>query len=261
MRTKVRDAGVVLVDSLEELGDVLDLAARAPRPPVGAAAVLTESGAFKALTLDLCEQIGLDLPHPSDRASALLREGMPDFIPVSNPMDLTAQALVDPDLYRRTLAALLADPQYGSVVFAVIQTDAPTSDRKFPAVIAAMEELRPETPVIFAGMDDGAEVPAHYIERLRELGVSYFPSPDRAFRAIRRYGEAIERAAARSALESVAIDLPLAGTIPEYRAKQLLAPVGIPFPPGGFARSADEAKAVAASCRLSGRIEGAVRKA
>jgi acyl-CoA synthetase (NDP forming) len=246
MRTKVRDAGVVLVDSLEELGDVLDLAARAPRPPVGAAAVLTESGAFKALTLDLCEQIGLDLPHPSDRASALLREGLPDFIPVSNPMDLTAQALVDPDLYRRTLQALLADPQYGSVVFAVIQTDAPTSDRKFPAVIAAMEELTPETPVIFAGMDDGAEVPAHYIERLRRLGVSYFPSPDRAFRAIRRYGEAMGRAATRSALEPVAIDLPLAGTIPEYRAKQLLAPVGISFPPGGFARSADEAKGVAA---------------
>jgi len=34
--------------------------------------------------------------------------------------------------------------------------------------------------------------------------------------------------------------------IPEYRAKQLLAPVAIPFPRGGFARSADEAKAIAA---------------
>lgn len=246
MRTKVRDAGVVLVDSLEELGDVLDLAARVPRPPVGAAAVLTESGAFKALTLDLGEQIGLELPHPSDEASARLREAMPDFIPVSNPMDLTAQALVDPDLYRRALQALLADPQYGSVVFALIQTDVPTSERKFPAVIAAIEELRPDTPVIFAGMDDGAEVPAAYIARLRDLGVPYFPSPDRAFRAIRRYGEAAGKSVSRSAMAPLALDVPMAGTIAEYRAKDLLAPAGIPFPPRGFATTAGEAKAVAA---------------
>ena len=33
-----------------------DLPARGP-------AVLTESGAFKALTLDLCEQVGLELPQ------------------------------------------------------------------------------------------------------------------------------------------------------------------------------------------------------
>jgi len=246
MRTKVRDAGVVLVDSLEELGDVLDLAARVPAPPSDATAVLTESGAFKALTLDLCEGIGLNLPAPSEDASAALRAAMPDFIPVSNPMDLTAQALVDPDLYKRALAALLRDPQYGSVVFAIIQTDVPTSERKFPAVISAIEELRPDRPVIFAGMDDGAEVPAEYIARLRELGVPYFSSPDRAFRAIRRYGEAMGPAPQRSAMEPIALDALASGTIPEYRAKQLLAPAGIAFPEGGFADSLEEANAVVA---------------
>ncbi|WP_144098638.1 acetate--CoA ligase family protein [Croceicoccus sediminis] len=246
MRTKVRDAGVVLVDNLEELGDVLDLAARVPAPPTGAAAVLTESGAFKALTLDLCEGIGLDLPAPSDDASTALRAAMPDFIPVSNPMDLTAQALVDPDLYRRALEALLRDPQYGSVVFAIIQTDVPTSKRKFPAVVSAIEELRPDRPVIFAGMDDGAEVPAEWIARLRELGVPYFSSPDRAFRAIRRYGEAMAPAPQRSTMEPVALDALASGTIPEYRAKDLLAPAGIPFPEGGFASTLEEANAVCA---------------
>ena len=246
MRTKVRDAGVVLVDNLEELGDVLDLAARVPAPPTGAAAVLTESGAFKALTLDLCEGIGLDLPAPSDDASTALRAAMPDFIPVSNPMDLTAQALVDPDLYRRALEALLRDPQYGSVVFAIIQTDVPTSERKFPAVVSAIEELRPDRPVIFAGMDDGAEVPAKWIARLRELGVPYFSSPDRAFRAIRRYGEAMAPAPQRSTMEPVALDALASGTIPEYRAKDLLAPAGIPFPEGGFASTLEEANAVCA---------------
>src|SRR3569623_134501 len=61
MRTKVERAGLGLVDSLEELGDVLDLALRCGALPPGGTAVLTESGAFKALPLDLCEALHLAL--------------------------------------------------------------------------------------------------------------------------------------------------------------------------------------------------------
>ena len=69
----------------------------------GGPAIFTESGAFKALALDLCEQVGLRLPALSSAAERALREALPAFIPPSNPLDLTAQGLVDPGLYRRTL--------------------------------------------------------------------------------------------------------------------------------------------------------------
>jgi acyl-CoA synthetase (NDP forming) len=137
MRTKVERAGVALVESLEELGDVIDLSIRSGPIPAGGAAVLTESGAFKALTLDLCEAIGLDLPAPAPQTEAALRAAMPDFIPVSNPMDLTAQALVDPDLYRRTIEPLLEDDRFGSVILGIIQTDAATAKLKFEPIIDA----------------------------------------------------------------------------------------------------------------------------
>jgi acyl-CoA synthetase (NDP forming) len=245
MRAKVRDAGVALVESLEEFGDVLDLAVRCETPPVGGCAVLTESGAFKALTLDLCEAIGLDLPPPGAGVTAMLRGAMPDFIPVSNPMDLTAQALVDPDLYRKALEAFASDPGYGSVVFSIIQTDPATSERKFPAIIDALERLNPAMPVLVAGMDEGADVPASFIDRLRSLGAPYFPTSDRALRALCRYGEAVATPVARSTLAACALPGLTSGTIPEYQAKQLLAPAGIAFPPGDFATSIAEARAVA----------------
>lgn len=243
MKTLVERAGVVLADGLEELGDVIDLAMRCGPIPAAAAAVLTESGAFKALTLDLCEAIGLDLPAPGEATAAALRAAIPDFIPVSNPMDLTAQALVDPDLYRRTLAPLLADPAYGAVVLAIIQTDEATARLKFEPIIDAVKALSPEKPVIFAGLDDGAPVPQHYIDQLRALNVPYFPSPDRAFRAIARLGAPRDTAKSSGATLSVAMP---SGVIPEYLGKQLLAPLGIPFPNGGFAASIQDAKAVAA---------------
>lgn len=245
MKTKVERAGVILVDSLEALGDVIEIAVRAKPVRGPAAAVLTESGAFKALVLDLAENIGLDLPAMAGETEAAMRAAIPDFIPVSNPMDLTAQALVDPDLYRRTLVPLLADDNFAALVFGIIQTDAATAARKFPAITDAVKTLQPEKPVIFAGIDDGADVPADYISGLRDIGVPYFPSADRAFRALRHLGQRAIRDFDRTDAAPVALDLP-SGVIPEYHAKQLLAPVGIPFPAGGFAASADEAKAIAA---------------
>lgn len=244
MKAKVERAGVVLVDSLEALGDVLELAVRGKPVRKGGAAVLTESGAFKALALDLAEQIGLELPAMAGETADVMRASIPDFIPVSNPMDLTAQALVDPDLYRRTLIPLIADDNFAALVFGIIQTDEATSVRKFPAIIGAVKALDPQKPVIFAGLDEGAPVLPEYIDGLREIGVTYFPSPDRAFRALRHLGRFAERDFERADAPPVTLDLP-SGVIPEYRAKDLLAPAGIPFPAGGFAATADEAKAIA----------------
>lgn len=245
MRTMVERAGVVLVDSLEALGDVLEIVVRAKPVRQGGVAVLTESGAFKALTLDLAEDIGLPLPVIAGGTAAAMRAAIPDFIPVSNPMDLTAQALVDPDLYRRTLMPLVADNDFAALVFGIIQTDPATAARKFPAIIDAVSALAPDKPVVFAGLDDGADVPAAYIAGLRAIGVPYFPSPDRAFRALRHLTRRAGRTFERNTATPIALDLP-PGVIPEYRAKQLLAPHGIPFPAGGFAPDPAAAREIAA---------------
>ncbi len=249
MSVLVERAGVVLVESLEELGDVLELVSRCSTLPRGGSAVITESGAFKALTLDLCEQVGLPLPVLTDASAPTLRAALPQFVPVSNPLDLTAQGLVDPDLYHRTLAALLPDRRFGSIVLAIIQTDAKTSDLKFPSIIGAVERLRPRTPVIFAGLDEGAAVPEHYLQRLRTLHVPCFVSPERALRAVARVHALEERdVEEREPAPAVkALGKMPEGVVAEYRAKELLAPMGIPFPRRRFVVTVDQAHDAATS--------------
>lgn len=244
MKTKVTRAGVVVVACLEELGDVAEILARTPAlPPRGGVAVLGESGAFKALTLDLAERIGLALPAIGGETQDAIRATLPDFIGVSNPMDLTAQALVDPDLYRRTLGPLLADPAYAAVVLGIIQTDPGTCARKFPPITAAVRALAPTKPLIFAGLDEGAPVPPEMIAALHAENVPYFPTADRAFRALARLLDA-ERHQPGEATAPVTLDLP-GGVVPEYLAKRALAPLGIAFPAGGFAQTPDDAVAIA----------------
>ncbi len=248
MRAKVEAEGVVTVETLEELGDVLEIALRTPGLRGTGTAVMTESGAFKALTLDLCEQVGLPLPLLDDANAPALRAAMPAFVPVSNPLDLTAQGLVDPDIYRRTLLALAGDVRIGAIVLDIIQTNAATCERKIPAVLAGLRELKTAPLIVCAGVDEGAPIPTQHIEALRALGVPYFPSPDRAVRAIARLAAATSVARPEPPEPSAKIGSALpSGVIPEYRSKAYLGPRGIPVPVGSFVHTLEEALQAAES--------------
>jgi len=243
MRAKVERAGVIFAETLEELGDIAEIALRCPVLPAGGVAVMGESGAFKALTLDLCEGLALDLPVIGDDDAPALRAALPDFVGVSNPLDLTAQGLVEPDLYYRTLAALFDDDRFGSIVAGIIQTDPVTVGIKLPPILRAVQDLAPQKPVIFAGLDEGAEIGANYVASLRALNIPYFPSTERALRALKRLNDFARRDFTQTAMPPLpAPGLPAeGGVVPEYRAKQILGPLGIPVPEGAFCTSIDQA--------------------
>ncbi len=255
MLTKVKHEGVVVVDTLEQLVDVSELLMRFPSMPQGGAAVLTESGAFKALTLDYCERIGLQLPAFTDSVDAALRAVLPDFIPPTNPMDLTAQALVDPDLYRRTLPLISNDERFGSLVLAIILTDETTSGIKFPPILDAIRLVREQAtqgatfkPILFAGMDEGAQILPEYVDELRSMGVPFFPSPERALKALSIVTAwSVDRARSRTEEKILPNGVRLsAGVLPEYQSKEVLQAAGIPVPQGALARSVEEAQSIAA---------------
>lgn len=244
MRVHVERAGVVFAETLEELADIAEIAIRCPALPSGGTAVFGESGAFKALTLDLCEDLGVALPAIADEDSPALRAALPPFVGVSNPLDLTAQGLVEPDLYYRTLAALFDDDRFGTIVMGVIQTDPVTTGIKIPPILRAVTELKPTKPVIYAGLDEGGDIPASFIADLRARGVPCFPSTERAFRALKRLNGLSARVVATSAPEPLSAALTgVHGVVPEYRAKAILNPVGIPFPSGRFVTSLEDAQA------------------
>jgi len=247
MHTLVTHAGVIHVDSMEELVDVTQILVRCRELPSGGAAVLTESGAFKALALDLCDQIELELPALPQRAHDALKEALPAFIPPSNPLDLTAQGLVDPDLYRRTLPPILEEECFGSVLLGIILTDPKTTQLKLPPIVDAIRSLAPRKPIVFAALDEGAPFDFPELEELRELGVACFPSPERAMRALAQVTSFTSRSNERDV--ELANDGPTAnpigGMLSEWESKSILAHLGIAVPDGRLARSRDEAVRIA----------------
>jgi acetate---CoA ligase (ADP-forming) len=245
MRTKVADAGVIVVETLEELVDVSHLLLRCPALPSGGTAVLTESGAFKALTLDLCERLGLAVPPLSDQTVTALRAVLPEFIPPSNPLDVTAQGLVDPDLYRRTLPPLLADDSFGSVVLTIILTDESTGALKLPPILDAISTFNLKKPIIFAGLDEGAWINPGYVARLHDLHVPFFPTAERAFRALARLNAVRSEPSITIEARAVPVLRLPNGVLTEYESKKIFRAADFPVPTGELARSLDDAIVIA----------------
>lgn len=87
-----RQAGIIRVDTLEELFDVAAFLSNQPPPKGRGVAIVTNGGDRGLLAADTCEQRGLALPQFSKETEEKLRGVIKREVVVSNPLDLTAGA-------------------------------------------------------------------------------------------------------------------------------------------------------------------------
>jgi acetate---CoA ligase (ADP-forming) len=250
MSAQVDHQGVVLVDTIEELLDTTELLARFPKPPAGALAVITNSGAFKGLTLDLCEQIGIPLASLKSETRARLAAALPSFATVDNPLDVTGQVIKEPQILAHTAVPLVNDPDVGSLLISVVPGGLKQAADKANVLLPVLGKS--EKPVAVAVMGDEVALPGGYSEAFRKANIPFFRSPERALRALAQS----TRYARRRVLDgqpfadiaSCAVDPLPAGIVPEYLGKRLLAKIGIGSPRSALARD------VAEACRIAVEI-------
>ncbi|MCC6474446.1 MAG: acetate--CoA ligase family protein [Burkholderiales bacterium] len=250
IETQLRHACVMLPRGLEELIDVTELAYRFPQAPTRGLAMVTDSGAVKGITLDFCEEVGLDLPPLSPRLEAVIQAQLPEFVGASNPVDLTAQAIIRPEMYGNTIGPMLADAAFGSLVLAVIISEVPESG--LAKAKRCLDSVRGSTkPALIALLGDEANIPPSIVTDSRAAGIPFFRSPERALAALAsytRYGRSVEKARMRTLPQPLeAPPLPGRGTLTEHACKAWLGGLGLPVPRGGLARDLAQAKALAAA--------------
>src|ERR1700683_4114877 len=90
MRTQVEDAGAIVVSTMDEVTDLVEILRRFPTPPTKGPGILTASGAYVGLTNDLAEEIGLEIPELEPVTLQKIRETLPSYGNYGNPLDTTA---------------------------------------------------------------------------------------------------------------------------------------------------------------------------
>ncbi len=247
MRTVAEGAGVCVVDTLEELIDVGELMLRFPVPAAGGLGVITSSGALCAIAEDYCEELGMDIPPLSAQQVEALRPHLPEFTPPRNPLDLGTLIAWQPDLVRRAMATLAADPAIGSMLVAL-----PYAEPRMAAAWA--EGLRLASAgtaarFIYVVNNEGVPIPEHAARIVRDSRMILMRSAERAMRALGRHSR-YSRQLSRPPVQhptapSVSLPVMAAGTQPEWLGKDVLRAIGVAVPAGGLALTEDQAVSIA----------------
>jgi acyl-CoA synthetase (NDP forming) len=247
MRALVRHEAVLLVDSFDEWVDVATLLCHYPEPPKGGLGVITNSGAFRGMAFDLCEELGLALPALTDETQTALRAVIPPFAHPANPLDVTAQTAFQRDLLGNGIKPLIDDPAIGSLVVAMVGGAGPIPLENARHAIAPIRDSG--KPAIYAIFAAGSTLPPELEPMLRAANIPFLRSPEAAVRTMARvaaYGAASASADRRVRDAPSAPPLPARGTLAEYRGKEWLAAAGIATPPGGLAANLAEAQRMTA---------------
>jgi acyl-CoA synthetase (NDP forming) len=245
MEALVRHEAVVLVDSFAEWIDVTALLCRHPVPPALGVGVITNSGAFRGITFDLCERLGLPIPELEDATKDALRKIIPAFAGASNPLDLTAQTIGQANLVGLAAQPMVGDPTVGSIVLALVG-GGPSAIENARYVIPVLQQT--EKPVLYSFLGEqsnlGPELPA----TLRAADILLLRSPESALAAMARateYGAALRAAGQRVPAAGTPATLPRSGVLTEIEGKHILAAAGIAVPRGELAQDLAGATAIA----------------
>jgi acyl-CoA synthetase (NDP forming) len=246
MSSKVERAGVVLVETMDELLDVSEILSRYPKPQKGGLGIVSFSGAFCSIAHDICEDLGVEVPSLSPEIEAALKPQVPAFIPPKNPLDLGTQPLWQPELVQIGVEALLSDPAIGGVAISIPPAAPANANAFIQKIIAA--KGKSDKPVMLAMLGDSSTLPQEFMDAARESKVVLSRSSDRTLRAMAKviaYGNHPDLAPTSQAIPFGGLPLMTSGTQPEWLGKKVLSGAGIPVPQGDLAGTVEQAVEIA----------------
>jgi len=192
-RSVFEKVGVIEAHDFAQMAQLAMLARLRHREAGRRVAVVTMSGALGAILADRFIESGLELPDLPAHVQAVLREGIPDYGMVGNPVDVTGNVVNNPGFVRNVLEALATSPALDAVV---IYAPGYMLDRMADSLV----EVARAHARFFAAIDTGR---AACRDTLREAGVAVFDDLGRAVAALGPFlsWQARRRAAMPAALE------------------------------------------------------------
>ncbi len=188
-----RQAGIIRVDTLEELFDVANLLSQQSVPSGRRAAILTNGGGLGILAADACAARGLELPSLSAETLSELRSFLPRQASLANPIDMTAVATAEE--YRKSLKLLAQDDAVDIVIVIFISPIVMRPE----AIVNAIGEVAPQFRLrgkTLAASFVGSRGPCIAIGSREEGAVPCFNFPESTAAALARayeYGEWLKR--------------------------------------------------------------------
>ena len=238
-----RQLGIIEVDDIDELIDVASLLSRATPTGREHLAVYSFSGGTAALCSDMVGTAGLTLSKFAPDTLEALGRALPGYAAFDNPVDVTAEVLVNAEVGYAALKATASDPNTDLVLVPIPVEYGKTSAMLADSMVRVQSEE--QTPIVPVWMSDRT---GEGHRKMIEGGLMPMRAVGNAVLAVKRFIEYGKWRAqfdhnwhplgeTRAALKPDGDN----STLSEAAGKALLAHAGVTAPGGVVAKSPDEA--------------------
>ncbi len=250
-----RQTGVIRAESLNEMFELAAMLGNQPLPRGRRVAIVTNAGGPGILCADTCEAGGLLVPELSNETKAHLGEFLPANASVTNPVDMIASAT--PDHFHRAIEVVLAAAEVESLIVIYISLGLASPEaveRGIREGIAAGRSAGGSgKPVLVCSMGGGSARGPLLLGEERIPTYSFPEDAGRVLGKVASYADwrsqppgvipdfddihpHIAREICRTALEERG-----SGWLSAEETRRVLTALRVPLPPGGVAKSAEEA--------------------
>ncbi|MDN3522001.1 acetate--CoA ligase family protein [Halomonas ramblicola] len=257
-RAAFKQVGIVEANDVGDLADCAKALLPGRIPKGNRMAVVTISGGAGIAMADRAAEADLTLPELAPQTVAALKEALPDFAAVANPLDVTAALLTDAQLLKATLERLADDPNVDMIALALAAASGAQAAELAREVVRISEQR--QIPILVAwNADECANAEAYRI--LDDAQIPRYGSPVRCARgagALWEYAKAKQRLSQDADEQPLRLHRPaaqevLAGRqhdLTEFDSKRLLAQYEIPVTREWLATTREEAEQLAAEIGL-----------
>jgi len=188
-------AGIIRVENLEELIDVVKAFAYLPIPRGNRIAIISFTGAGGVMSADSCSRYGLSVTDLSESTLTRLQSNLPGWARAGNPID--AEPLFErvgaESSIRLALEASLEDDRVDCVSLVLVSL--PVFDFDISGLISDFKSKYSEKPIVvhIIGLNESVDF---HTRKLEDLGIPVYPSIERsiaALSALCRYGQVQKR--------------------------------------------------------------------
>jgi acetyltransferase len=245
-RAAFRQAGIIEVQSVDEIADIFNALSGRRLPVGGNLASLAISGGAGIVFADAATAHGACLPAFSAQTSEKLQAVLPAFASTANPVDITADIFNDISKFIAALDVVLADPNVDQLAILLASLPGRLALEAANAIVAA--QARSTKPVLIGWSARKDRAPEAY-QALEAAHIPILSSPERvgfAAATLSRYA-GTARNKAPSLIEPERADE--GGSMPshcqretlnEEESKRLLQKFGIPVSDDVVVRTDDD---------------------
>jgi len=172
-----KQAKVTEADGINEVFEFVK-AFNQPMPKGNRIGIITNGGGMGVLTTDSIEAEGLVLAQFGEETKKRIREILPAYGNVANPLDLVADAGVE--AYDKAISAMMADPNIDALIIIVLTQTPPIDERIIHVLTKASDERK--KPIVTISI--GGTYTEAYRKILEGKGVPSYNSPTAAVKAM-----------------------------------------------------------------------------